>query len=194
MVVGSESKGRGRLCPTVMPIKQYLLWVGGALLCLMFVLDAYLPKAAPREDYDFGRTGLKISAPDTGIAPDTGAIAISVDTTRDEAKEPPPVEKITAPSAARALARLETEPPKKQQRKRVARAQNSKPIDRPVPRQYAWSSEWSPDWSPSWSSRAPISDAPRFNAMREPTKKATRYSRSGKADSNSAGRNSCWFC
>lgn len=177
-----------------MPIKQYLLWVGGALLCLMFVLDAYLPKAAPRGDYDFDRTGLKISAPDTGIAPDTGAVAVSVDTARDEVREPPVEEKVAAGSAAQALAKLETEPPKKQPRKRVARVQNARPIDRPVPRQYAWSSEWSPDWSPNWSYRGSIRDAPRLDSMREPTKRGNRYSRSGRGDPNYAGRNSCWFC
>ena len=49
-----------------MPILQYLFGVGGALLCLMFVLDAYVPKAAPREQHEIDRSTIRITARPTG--------------------------------------------------------------------------------------------------------------------------------
>jgi hypothetical protein len=178
-----------------MPIKQYLLWVGGALLCLIFVLDAYLPKAAPHRDFDFDRTGLMASGSDTWIAPDTGAVAISGDPARDGASDPPVEEKVTAAPVAQAFAKLATESPKKQQRKRGARAQFTKPADRSVTRQYAWSSEWSSDWSSPWTMRGSLTDARRSDTMGEATKRPARYPRSGKVDPKSAGHNAnCWFC
>src|SRR5438874_2633833 len=49
-----------------MPILQYLFGVGGALLCLMFVLDAYVPKAAPREQHDIDRSTIRIASRPSG--------------------------------------------------------------------------------------------------------------------------------
>lgn len=49
-----------------MPILQYLFGVGGALLCLMFVLDAYVPKAPPREQRDVDKSTIHVAATRTG--------------------------------------------------------------------------------------------------------------------------------
>src|SRR5262245_41261539 len=105
-----------------MPVKQYFLWVGGVLLCLMLALNAYLPRAEPREEFEYIRTSLRISAPDLGIAPDTGAIAISEPPNADEASKPPAGSKIVASAPwARALANIEPAPLVKPPRKRSAR-------------------------------------------------------------------------
>ncbi len=49
-----------------MPLLQYFLGVGGALLCLMFVLNAYVPKDPPREQHDLDKSTIRITAPRTG--------------------------------------------------------------------------------------------------------------------------------
>ena len=197
-----QAKGRGDCVRSAMPIKKYLLWVGGVLLCMMFALDAYLPKAEPRKDYDFDRTGLRINAPDTGIAPDTGAVAISGGPALDEAAEPKGEKK----APAQAFAKLEPGAAKKSQRKKVARLQSAKPAQAA---QNPWSSQWSSDWSSNWNAnstsnwtsnwtwRGPIAEAPRSNARRQASKQATGNPSGGNWNFNfaGAGRNaSCWGC
>src|SRR5436309_1743309 len=49
-----------------MPILQYLFGVGGALLCLMFLLDAYVPKAPPREQRELDKSIIRVTAARTG--------------------------------------------------------------------------------------------------------------------------------
>jgi hypothetical protein len=49
-----------------MPIFRYLFGVGGVLLCLMFVLDAYVPKAPPRELRDLDKSTIRITARPSG--------------------------------------------------------------------------------------------------------------------------------
>ena len=179
------------------PIRNYFFGVGGILLCLLFALDAYLPKAEPHRDFDIDRTGLKISAPDTGIAPDTGAVAISGGgPTQDEA-EKTKADARTAP--ARALAKAEVTAPKKPQRTRVAHLQPAKRALPPA--QVPWSSQWSSNWSSNatsnWSWRGPITDARRPNGSRQASKQPGGYPNKGGWDFNFArvGRNdSCWGC
>jgi hypothetical protein len=43
-----------------MPLLRYFVFVGGFLLCAMFVLDVYLPKPPPREQPDLDRTMIRI--------------------------------------------------------------------------------------------------------------------------------------
>ncbi len=196
---GNRIEGPGGDCvQTAMPIKTYFLWVGGVLLCLMLALDAYLPKAEPHKDYDFDRTGLRIRAPDTGIAPDTGAVAISSPATRDEAGDPQAEATGAVPAAAtQSFARLEPGPSKKPQYKRSARLQSGKPGRRPPAAQPPWSSQWSYNSTPNWSWRGPIADAPRSNAKRQIPKQRAGYARSGDWNFNFAGvgRNDrCWGC
>ncbi len=45
-----------------MPLVQYFLGVGGALLFLMFVLDAYVSKAPPREQHELDKSTIRITA------------------------------------------------------------------------------------------------------------------------------------
>lgn len=201
-----KRRAGGDCVRSAMPIRKYFLWVGGALLCLMFALDAYLPKAEPRRDYDFDRTGLKISAPDTGIAPDTGAVAISSNPAQDEALEPKGEKK----APAHAFAKLEAGAAKKPQHKKVARLPPAKPA---TAAQNPWSSQWSSDWSSNatsnwssnwnansasnWTWRGPIAEAPRSNGRRQASKQATGYPSGGNWNFNfaGAGRNaSCWGC
>jgi hypothetical protein len=49
-----------------MPILQYLFGVGGALLCLMFVLNAYVPTAPPREQRELDKSTIHVTAAPTG--------------------------------------------------------------------------------------------------------------------------------
>lgn len=49
-----------------MPILQYLFGVGGALLCLMFVLNAYVPQTAPREQHELDTSIIHVTAPPSG--------------------------------------------------------------------------------------------------------------------------------
>jgi len=46
-----------------MPLLRYFVGVGSALLCLMFLFDAYLPKAPPREQHDIDHSTIRIAAP-----------------------------------------------------------------------------------------------------------------------------------
>ena len=49
-----------------MPILQYLLGVGGALLCLMFTLNAYVPAAPPRDQHEVDKSIIHVTAAPTG--------------------------------------------------------------------------------------------------------------------------------
>jgi hypothetical protein len=49
-----------------MPLLQYFFGVGGALLCLMFALNAYVPKDPPRDQHELDKSTIRISAPRTG--------------------------------------------------------------------------------------------------------------------------------
>jgi hypothetical protein len=49
-----------------MPILKYLFGAGGALLCLMFVLNAYVPKAPQREQHDIDKSTIHLTAAPTG--------------------------------------------------------------------------------------------------------------------------------
>ena len=45
-----------------MPLLRYFVWVGSALLCLMFLSDAYLPKAPLRDQRDIDHSTIRIAA------------------------------------------------------------------------------------------------------------------------------------
>ena len=180
-----------------MPIKQYVLWVGGILLCMMFAFDVYLPKAVPRPDYDFDRGGLKIAAPDSGIAPDINGAAVSSGSVQDHAGDPPdPPKDDVQPAAARAFAKLKPSPPRKHQARRTVRQQSVAAADRPAaPDPWSWHS----DWSSNWTLRGPVSDGVRSNARTRVTTSRAEVRSGGSVKRNSspaaAGRNpSCWFC
>jgi hypothetical protein len=189
-----------------MPIKKYLLWVGAVLLCGMLLLDAFVPKAPPRVDYDFDRAGLKIKAPDSGIAPDTGAIAITANSVTNEPSDPPTELKITDQTAARqAFGKLESGAPKKPPHKRAARPQPARSAESAATAQNPWSSPWSSEWSSNrtsdWASngswRGATSDEPRQHGRRQaPTPPAgNQWNRNWNFNFAGGGRsNNCWGC
>jgi len=168
----------------------------------MFLLDAYLPKAPERRDFDFDRTGLKIAAPDNGIAPDTGAVAVSGNPIGSEPEDPPNETKVSAQTAAReAFGKLESAAPKKPPRKRTAHLQSAKAAQSPAAAQNPWSSPWSSDWSSNWTWRGAIADAPRQSGRRQAAKQpggnpaVNQWSRNWNFNFAGAGRNSsCWGC
>ena len=182
-----------------MPIKQYLVWVGGILLCLIFAFDALLPKAMPRPDYDFDRGALKIGAPDTGIAPDTGAVAVSDGSVQDHASEPPDGPKDAVHSTVgQAFAKLKPEAPRKHPGKRAVKQQSVAAGDRPVA-QDPWSWQWHSDWSSNWGLRGTVAEVPPSNARpRALTGRAEPRNRGGPKGNftlGAVGRNpNCWFC
>jgi len=51
-----------------LPWMRYLISVGGTLICLLFVADAYLPKASPKPYHEIDRTILRIHG-DAGQQP-----------------------------------------------------------------------------------------------------------------------------
>jgi hypothetical protein len=182
-----------------MPIKKYFLWAGGVLLSIMLALDTYLPKPPPGKDYDFDRAGLKISAPDTGIAPDTGAVALAV--TQDEASEPPDATKVASSTEPRSLG--QPDPPKRLQHKGSAHLQSTKPADpvaqpgRSSPWSYNRSSQPSYSWYANSGLRGSVTDAPRSGAKRQVSKRPPNSSRSRNWNFNFAGAgrsDSCWGC
>jgi hypothetical protein len=187
-----------------MPIRKYLLWVGGVLLCLMFALDAYLPKAVPRRDYDFDRTGLKIAAPDNGIAPDTGAVAVTADLVANEAGDPPGRKEITAKTATRrAFGKLEPSAPKKPQRRRTAHLQPARPTAGAAAMQNPWfsqgASDWSSNWTSNWSWRGGTTDEPRRRGRHQAAKQpaGNQWGGNGNWNFNFAGaarNNNCLGC
>jgi hypothetical protein len=167
----------------------------------MFALDAYLPKAPVGRDYDFDRTGLRINAPDNGIAPDTGAVAVTADPIANEPSDPPSEPKIAAQAAVRqAFGKLESGPAKKPQHKRNAR-QPARPGESTATAQNPWfsqpSSDWSSNWAPNWSWRGPIAERPRPNGRHQVSKLPPGNQRNGNWNFNFAGAgrtNNCWGC
>ncbi len=187
-----------------MPIKMYFAWVGGILLCMLLLLDVYLPKAPPRDDYDFDRTGLRITARDTGIAPDTGAIAISSQTA-DEAALPPDAETKAAASiaATQAFAKIEPAAPKPQHPRSAQKQKPIRPARSPSTHptwsewSYARKSQWSYDWSEDADWQRPGAKASRSNTMRQSPKQGGSYAQGGDWNFNFGRRRhseACWWC
>jgi hypothetical protein len=150
----------GEKAPAAMPIFQYLFGVGGVLLCLMFVLDAYVPRSAPREQRDLDKSTIRITTRPTGdfvidhfpsvrndlaLAPDEAvrrALAMMPDGD-------------TGPTNV-ATTRSDPATPASPRKRRVAqrpqpRLPNGEPA--PPPRSQAWAGNgWSDrSWSQDWS-------------------------------------------
>ena len=130
-----------------MPLLRYFSWVGGVLLGLMFALDVYLPKPAPRPSYDIDRTTIRVEArgPEYSIpyAPDESATL--------------PVAEAKPASTAQAFAKYEPERKAKPRHKRPVDAAKREEDARFAEQgqQSGWSNNWSGNnWnnSGSWSS------------------------------------------
>ena len=175
-----------------MQVFQYLLWVGGVLICLMFALDVYIPAAPPREQHDIDRTTIRITAaPDRGIAPDTGDMAVVEPLKSDERDVSG-----AKPSPVTQAARLE---PGQTLHKRKTRRASPKLVEKPDTHMAAqsnwswspwpqsnWSSSRSFNWSYDQSSRKPPAKASRSGAMRQPSGERNGYR-------SASGSNSNWW-
>ena len=141
-----------------MPILQYLFGVGGALLCLMFALDAYVPAAPPREQHEIDKSAIHVTAAPTGdfVIDHFPAVRGDLaDAGNDAVKKamammPPEDARQTAGNAAHTAAAALQAPRKR----RLAQRSQSRlaSSDAPSPAREAsstngWSNSWSPDWS-----------------------------------------------
>jgi hypothetical protein len=150
-----------------MPLVQYFLGVGGALLCLMFVLDVYVPKAPLREHHELDRSTIRItSRPSDAIVIDRfppvhGSVAAgSGDAVRQALAMMPDGEAKQADVVATREDRPIAATPRK---RRVAQRPQTRlaigEIPSPVRSQSRsgndWSqgssSNWSSNWSQGWS-------------------------------------------
>lgn len=142
-----------------MPFFRYLFGVGGVLLCLMFLLDAYVPKAPPREQHDLDKSTIRITSRPSGdyvidhfplvrndLAADPAeavrrALAMMPESDAKQAKiAAAPSNKATpaAPRKRRVAQRTQA---------RVANGEAASPG-----RSQAWAgNNWSNNWSQNWS-------------------------------------------
>jgi hypothetical protein len=141
-----------------MPLLQYFLGVGGALMCLMFVLNAYVPKDPPREQRELDKSTIRITAPHTGDYVIDHFPAVRSDLAFDPAEAvrralammPDDKPKQTSVASAR------SEPPAASRKRHVAQRQQPRPPHGDGPslaRQQTWASNgWSNNnWSQNWS-------------------------------------------
>jgi hypothetical protein len=153
-----------------MPILKYLFGVGGTLLCLMFVFNAYLPKAAPREQHDLDKSTIHVTAAPTGdfvidhfpaVRGDLAAAAS--DAVRQAMAMMPPDE---ARQAGNSGARTDPAPaPRKRhlaqrQQSRLVNGEPTSPPRTQPPSNSGWSNNgWSQGWSNNsqgnWNSNWP---------------------------------------
>jgi hypothetical protein len=149
-----------------MPLVQYFFGVGGALLCLMFVLDAYVPKAPAREQHVLDKSTIRITARPPGdfvidhFPPVSGnPMAGPNEAVRQALAMMPEGDAKQADAAARRT----DKPPVANSRKRrvVQRTQTHLAIGE-VPSStrspwsgnkgsQGWSSNWNGNWSQGWS-------------------------------------------
>jgi hypothetical protein len=142
-----------------MPLVQYFLGVGGALLCLMFALDAYVPKAPPREQRELDKSTIRITArPSDGFVidrfpPVPGNVAAGpADAVRQAlAMMPEGDAKQANVAAAPEHSRTATTPRKR----RVVQRPQTRLANGEVPspaRSQSWSgNNWSQGWSSNWN-------------------------------------------
>jgi hypothetical protein len=113
-----------------MPILGYFLYIGGTLLALLFVADAYVPRQAPRAEVPH-TYNISITAAPTAASP----IVFSGET-RDFGR-PPPMTVVDFASHSPPAARAATQPTPPQPQVTVAARQESKPVRRKVARRKA---------------------------------------------------------
>jgi len=144
-----------------MPIFQYVFGVGGVLLCLMFVLDVYVPKAAPREQHDLDKSTIRVTAPPTGEFLIDHFPSVQNDLPRDPAEA---VRRALAmmpegdvKQADVATARSERPASTALRKRRVAQRSRPRLPNGELTPSQAWAGNgwsdrnWSQDWSQNWS-------------------------------------------
>jgi hypothetical protein len=141
-----------------MPLLQYFLGVGGALLCVMFMLNAYVPKEPPREQRDLDKSTIRITAPHTGDYVIDHFPAVRSDLAFDPAEAVrralAMMPKDDEPKQHAATSRAEAPSPSPSRKRHLAqRSQPRQPRgDAPPTRPQAWASNgWSNNsWSQNW--------------------------------------------
>lgn len=153
---GGSKKASG----AYMPLLQYFFGVGTALLCLMFVLDAYVPKAPAREQRELDKSTIRITARPSDefvidrFPPVHGNVAAGPsDAVRQAlAMMPDGDVKQAGVAAAPEHGRTATTPRKR----RVVQRSQTRLANGEVPspsRSQSWSgNNWSQGWSNNWNS------------------------------------------
>lgn len=113
-----------------MPILGYFLYIGGALLALLFVADAYVPKQVSRQEAPH-TYNIPITAAHTASA----AIVFSGET-RDFGR-PPPMTVVDFASQSTHTTQAATQPAPAQAQVTVAARQEAKPVRKKVARRKA---------------------------------------------------------
>ena len=146
-----------------MPLVQYFLGVGGALLCLMFVLDAYVPKVPPREQRELDKSTIRITARPSDafvidhFPPVPGNVAAGpADAVRQALAMMPEGEARQLHVAATREDRHTAATPRKrrvvqQQQTRVANGEAASPVRPQAWSGNTWSQGWSNNWNSNWS-------------------------------------------
>ncbi len=142
-----------------MPLLQYFFGAGGALLCLMLVLNAYVPKAPPREQHDLDKSTIRITAPRTGDFVIDHFPAVRNDLAVDPAEAVRralammPEDKDKQTSGATARSESQPAPPRKRRLAQRTQPRPSNGDTRSQARPQAWASNgWSNNsWSQNWS-------------------------------------------
>ena len=142
-----------------MPLLQYFFGVGGALLCLMFALNAYVPKDPPREQHELDKSTIRITAPRTGdYVVDHFPLVrndLTVDPEEAVRRALAMMPKEDQPKQHVATARSASQSPAPPRKRRIAqRAQPRQPNgEAAYGRPQAWASNgWSNNsWSQNWS-------------------------------------------
>jgi hypothetical protein len=143
-----------------MPIFQYFFGVGGVLLCLMFALDAYVPKAPAREQHEFDKSTIRITARPSDafvidrFPPVRGNVAAGPNDAVRQALAMMPDSDVKQADVAPAQAHPQTAA--KPHKRRVAQRSQTHLANGEVPtpaRSQAWSgNNWSQGWSSNWNS------------------------------------------
>ena len=151
-----------------MPILQYLFGVGGALLCLMFAFNAYVPAAPPREQRELDKSIIHVSAPPTGdfvidhFPAVRGDLADAANDAVKKAMAMMPPEDV---KRADAVARTEASPASAPRKRRIAQrppprlASGDGPARSQASSNGGWSNSWSNNngwsnsggWNNNWS-------------------------------------------
>jgi hypothetical protein len=150
-----------------MPILRYLFGAGGALLCLMFVLNAYVPKAPPREQHDLDRSTIRITSRPSGefVIDHFPAVRGDLATASSDAVRqalammPPEDAKAAGGSATRIDPAASSAPRKRHPAQRPqSRLANGEPASSnraSPPSNNGWSQGWSNNSQGNWNSNWP---------------------------------------
>jgi hypothetical protein len=153
-----------------------VVWAGGALCCVLFALDIYMPQVPSPEQRDTAPTVVEIAAPDLQVERDAGSATVSSPPATDETRSSAETAAVTAPVTRQAFASLENGREQKPDRsKRAARRVSPRSTHtRVATAQLAFSPTWNDNswsWNQSWqgqSAKAFRSSPARQSPRRSP--------------------------